>query len=121
MFSDQKKYSSAPKFSKVGFHTWKSKLNSFLRGRKQAHLALATNRPPANANQGEDRRNWDIQNDIALSHLAEAVDQPENRAAERIVLTLTEDGRTAKQIIDKLKEKFFIEDNHVRIHETNLF
>lgn len=119
--STTKKYSCAPKFSKTGYHTWKSKLNLFLRGHKQSHLVLTTNRPPANLNHGEDRKEWDVRNDIALSRLAEAVDEPENRAAERIVLTMTEQGRNAKQIIDALKEKFFIEDNHVRIHATNLF
>ena len=121
MSTEKKTSNSAPKFTKIGFHTWKSKMNSYLRGRKQAHLALTTNRPNANVNQGQDRKEWDMRNDIALSHLAESVDQGENRAAERIVLAMTEEGRTATQIIEALKTKFFIEDNHVRIHCSTLF
>lgn len=121
MSSDKKTHSAAPKFTKIGFHTWKSKMTSYLRGRKQSHLALTTNRPNANVNQGEERRRWDERNDIALSHLAESVDQPENRAAERIVLAMTEDNKTATQIITALKDRFFIEDNHVRIHCNTLF
>lgn len=119
MSNNKKTYSTAPKFSKTGYHTWRSKLNSFLRGRNQAHLVLSTNRPAATLRGGDDRRDWDVKNDIALSHLAETVDGPENRAAERIVLSMTEDNKTAKQIIDALKDKFFIEDNHVRIHAYN--
>jgi len=34
-------------------------------------------------------------------------------------LAMTEEGRTATQIIEALKTKFSIEDNHVRIHCSN--
>ena len=84
-------------------------------------MALSTNRPAVNLNQGAGRKEWDMHNDIALSLVAEAVDQPENRATERIVLSMTEEGKTATHIIMALKDKYVIEDNHVRIHATNLF
>ena len=132
--NEDSKKNAVPEFDKKHFHGFVKKFSGFLRRKNQAHYALLRPRPEQSEHElteimlilDEDERaqeaksygdrlkkeqkEWDAWNDIAISYLEEAVQGPQNKEAERIVLEHVERGRTCSEVINILRDEFYIDD-----------
>lgn len=132
--NEDSKKNAVPEFDKKHFHGFVKKFSGFLRRKNQAHNALLRPRPVQSEyelneimkiddeddraqeaktygnNLRKDQKEWDAWNDIAISYLEEAVRGPQNKEAERIVLEHVEKGKTCSEMINTLRDEFYIDD-----------